>query len=383
MALWFSATAAVPTLIADRVIDADRASALTSMVQLGFVAGTAVSAFLLLADRFDPRRIFMTASLVGAAANLSMLASGADSWATLAARFVTGACMAGVYPIGMKIATSWVRGDMGLMIGLLVGALSIGSALPHLLGAIGGIAWHSVIGGASLIATAAGLLILLVPIGPNIRPSPRFDPTRMFEAMRRPDLRLANFGYLGHMWELYAVWSWAGIFIAASFAVWFGGAGPSWLAPLATFAMIAVGGLGAMLAGYWADRIGRTTVAIAALLTSGLCCLLAGFVFGMHPAIVILLCIVWGVSVIADSAQFSASIAELSDPDIVGTMLTLQTCLGFLLTLVTIELVGALVAFAGWQWIFLLLAPGPLLGAWAMRTLQKRPEAVRLAGGRG
>lgn len=383
MALWFSATAAVPSLIAGGIIDADDASMLTSMVQLGFVAGTAVSALLLLADRFDPRRIFMTASLVAAAANLSILVTGADSWAALAARFVTGACMAGVYPIGMKIATSWAKGDMGLVIGLLVGALSIGSALPHLLGALGGLEWRFVIGGASLIAAAAGLLILLVPVGPNVRPSPPFDPTRMFEALRRPALRLANFGYLGHMWELYAVWSWAGLFIAASFAAWSGSSSQTWLAPLATFLMIAIGGLGAMLAGHWADRIGRTTVTIAALLTSGICCLVAGFTFGMHPAIVTSLCLVWGISVIADSAQFSASIAELSDSDIVGTMLTLQTCMGFLLTLITIELVGGLVDTIGWQWIFVLLAPGPFFGAWAMWTLRHRPEAARLAGGRG
>ena len=382
MALWFSATAAIPALIADGILTADDASWLTSAVQLGFVVGTAISAALLLADRFAPKRIFMASALIAALANMSILAFGPDSTLALLARLITGMCMAGIYPIGMKIATSWAKGDMGLMIGLLVGALSIGSAAPHLFSAFGGLDWRLVFTASSLIAALSGLLILLVPMGPNTRPSPPLKPSRMLDAFKQPELRLANFGYLGHMWELYAVWGWIGLFIAASFAQWSGDATISWLAPAASFAIIAVGGLGAMLAGLLADKFGRTTIAMTALITSGICCMLAGLVFGQHPALVIALGLIWGISVIADSAQFSASIAELAEPDITGTMLTLQTCTGFLLTLITIELIGALAGTVGWEYVFLFLAPGPFLGALAMWRLRQRPEASKLAGGR-
>lgn len=382
MALWFSATAAVPGLIASGRLVAADAGWLSSAVQLGFVIGTAVSAILMLADRFDPRRIFCVCALIGAAVNLTILLSGPESDWALLARLITGICMAGVYPTGMKLAASWSRGDMGLMIGLLVGALSIGSATPHLFSSFSDLDWRSVFVAASASAALAGLLILTFEVGPNVRASPPLKPSRLFEAFSRPELRLTNVGYLGHMWELYAVWSWIGLFFSASFVQWSGGSVQNWIAPLATFAVIAIGGVGAMAAGLIADRIGRTTVTIIALVTSGLCCLTAGLVYGMHPAIVLTLGLIWGVSVIADSGQFSASIAELADPDIVGTMLTLQTCAGFLLTLVTIELIGSLSGVMGWERVFWLLAPGPFLGAVAMWRLRQRPEALKMANGK-
>jgi MFS family permease len=202
---------------------------------------------------------------------------------------------------------------------------------------------------------------------------------------RNRGTRLATFGYLGHMWELYAMWAWVGLYLAASFAARRGGDAETEAgeAALITFAVIAAGAVGSVAAGLLADRVGRVRVTVWAMATSGACCLLAGPAFGLHPLFTTTLCLVWGVAVVADSAQFSASVAELSEPGLTGTMLTVQTCLGFALTLVTIHLMPALVERLGWGGAFAALAVGPGLGCAAMLRLGRSPMAARLAGGRG
>ena len=385
LALWFSGTAIVPALKAEAALSPFAQSLFTSAVQVGFVAGTLVSAVLGLPDRWDPRALFMWAALLGASANALILAVPPDGAAVVALRFVTGIAMAGVYPVGMKLAAGWAKGDLGLMVGLLVGALTVGSAVPHLFNALGGVDWRLTIGAASLSAGAAALLIRLFRLGPNHRPAQHFDPTAVLEIWRNRGARLATLGYLGHMWELYAVWAWIGVFLAASFAAAAGGATTQtavW-AGLATFAMIAAGSIGGVGGGLIADRVGRTTLTIGAMAVSGACCVAAGLLFGAHPLLLTALCLVWGVTIVGDSAQFSASVAELSDPARVGTMLTLQTCLGFLLTLPTIHMMPGLVAALGWRWAFAPLAVGPLLGCIAMWRLRRSPDAAKLAGGRG
>lgn len=381
MALWFSASAVVPALVAEYHLSTFTQALLTSGVQAGFVAGSLASAILSLADRIDPRRFFMLSALVAAIANALILVVDPAGPIVPVLRFVTGMCMAGVYPVGMKLAATWARGDMGLMVGLLVGALTLGSAAPHLFNALGGIDWRFTLAAASVSAVISAALINFAAVGPNRVPAPKFNPGAIRSAWRVRSLRLANFGYLGHMWELYAMWAWIGVFLQASFAMRLPAEFTGTAAKLVTFATVGIGALGCIAGGLFADRLGRTTLTMLAMTISGLCAATVGLLFGGDPWLLSALCLVWGLSIVADSAQFSASIAELSDRAYVGTMLTLQTALGFLLTLVTIHLMPVFVSALGWRHAFVPLAIGPFLGVWAMAKLRADPDAVKLAGG--
>jgi len=382
MALWFSASAVVPALVAEFRLSGFAQAAMTSGVQAGFVVGCLASAALGLPDRVDPRRLFAVSACVGAIANALLLAIAPTSIIAPLLRLLTGVCMAGVYPVGMKLASTWAKGDMGLMVGLLVGALTLGSASPYLFSALGGGDWRLPLAFSSTSALLAALLINAAGIGPNRAPAPRFAPSAALMAWRDLPLRLANLGYLGHMWELYAMWAWIGVFFGASFALTMASDVAPTAAKLAAFATIAAGAVGSVGAGLLADRLGRTTLTIAAMAVSGTCAATIGLLYGGDASWLIAVGIVWGASIVADSAQFSASIAELADRERVGTMLTVQTALGFTLTLVTIHAMPTLIHALGWRYAFAPLSIGPAFGVWAMLRLRRHPRSSALAGGR-
>lgn len=380
MSVWFSASAVVPELTDAWNLNDSGKAWLTMSVQVGFVVGAFGSSVLALADRIPSRMFFSVSAMLAAAATASIPLFATSLTPALVMRFLTGLVLAGVYPVGMKIMTTWTREDRGLGIGMLVGALTIGSAAPHLLNALGGIGdWQPVLYlSAGLAFLGAIIAFLFVDEGPMRSPAPRLSLSHIHSILRERGLILANLGYLGHMWELFAMWAWIQAFLLASYEL--SGVSEVWASAVA-FLVIAAGSVGSLAAGVLADRVGRTTITIASLAISGLCALGIGFLYGHSPIILSLVAIVWGVAVVADSAQFSACISELAERKIIGTALTLQTSLGFLLTLITIRLLPTIENAMGWEWAFTVLAIGPAIGIWAMLTLRHSDAALKLANG--
>lgn len=381
MGVWFSSTTAVALIKRTQEIASADEAMLTGAVQLGFVVGTVISATLALPDRYDLRRIFAASALMAALSTGALAVLPPTGPAVVLLRLITGMCMAGVYPVGIRLVTTWANADLGLLIGLLVAALTLGSASPHLVGGLPELDWHWVYLVAALLAVAAGIAIGFASIGPNIKRAARVDLSKVTQAWRNPAVRLANLGYLGHMWELYAMWAWLGLFLQYTLSS-HGVSDFREKAEMLTFAVIAFGALGAWAGGLLADRVGRTLVTIGAMALSATCAATIGWISHAPLALVVIVAFVWGASVIADSAQFSAAVAELSDPTSVGTLLTAQTCAGFLITLVSIRLVPIVQAHLGWPGGMGLLAIGPALGCVAMWRLRQHPEARRMAGGK-
>ncbi len=382
MTTWFSASAVLPQLSIEWDLTTAATAWLTIAVQLGFVFGALISAALNLADLIEPRRLVLAGALGAAASNLVLLAASGMGLA-LPARFATGAFLAAVYPPALKAMSTWFRRGRGLALGVMVGALTLGSALPHLVNGLGGARWQTVILVTSIATVGGGAIAeFFTRDGPHVFPRAVFNPRQMGLIARDRGVRLASIGYFGHMWELYAMWAWFAAFFADTMTLK-GRPDEGGLVSVVTFAVIGAGAIGCYLGGVLGDRWGRTRTTAAAMTLSGLCALVIGGVRHGPLALTVMLALVWGVSVVADSAQFSAMVTEVGDQAYVGTAVTLQLAVGFVLTVATIWLVPQLRDTVGWDWAFVILVPGPLLGVLAMVRLARSPVAVHIAGGRG
>jgi len=346
-------------------------AALSSAVQAGFVVGAVLSAVLGIADRYEPRLVFAFFCVVAATANALLLVAEPGGVTAIALRAITGASLAGVYPVGMKIAVGWGQKDRGLLVGLLVGGLTLGSASPHLLAYFGGADWRSTVLAASLLAVIAALCVLAVRNGPFHTKAARFNPSVVTQAWTNRSIRRAYGGYLGHMWELYAMWSWIGVALAISFSYQMESDAASQFAKLMAFIIIAAGAISCGIAGWVADRIGKAELTIIAMAVSGVSALLFALTFGGNVWVTVIIAIIWGIAIIPDSAQFSVLVADHAQADQAGSLLTLQTALGFALTIVTVQLTPVVAAMVGWPVMMALLALGPVFGIVSMWGLKQ------------
>jgi MFS family permease len=376
MSTWLSATAVLSQLKIEWGLSATAGSWLTIAVQLGFVAGALVSSVVNLPDLLPPARVIAVAAVCAAVVN-ALLITVDTSAAAIGLRFATGFFVAGIYPPALKFVATWFKTGRGVALGVLVGALTLGTASPHLVNAFGGVEWQTVVLVASALSVGGAFVAWRVPEGPYPFPRATFDPRQIGRTLTNRGVRLASLGYFGHMWELYAAWAWMHVFFAHV-------QGDDPRAGAATaFVVVGVGALGCYLGGRLGDGWGRTRTTAAAMTVSGACALTIGFLDSGPIWIVVAVGLVWGFSVVADSAQFSTMVTELADQAYVGTALTLQLALGFTLTVVTIWLIPRVEIDHGWGWAFALLTPGPFLGLMAMLRLKGLPEARHLAGGRG
>jgi len=379
-ASWFSATAVVPALEDDWHLTSAGAAWLVIVVQVGFVAGSVGAALLNLPDRIEPRRLIAGSAIAAGVANLGLLLASGLAVA-LPARFFVGVALAGVYAPGVRLVATHFERGRGVATGVVVGALTLGSGTPHLVRGLGDVPWQVTIAITSALAILAAVSVWTVRSGPAAVKSPPLDVGAAMRALlRQRPLRLATLGYLGHMWELYALWSWLATFFVAA-----GGVHRPGLAETGTVTFFAIGVaglLGAVAGGLLADHLGRTAITSGAMLISATCCLFSPLAFVSATPVLIVVLLVWGASVIADSAQFSAAVTELAEPRYAGSVLALQLALGFTLTIVSIRLVPVVVSIVGWRYALLPLAAGPLLGTAAMLRLRQLPASLLLANGR-
>jgi MFS family permease len=369
---WFSGTAAVPSLRAAWGLTEAESARVTSATLVGFIAGTLLYALLNVADLFNPRRVFAASAALCAAFNAGF-AFAADGLASaLVLRFLTGVALAGVYPVAMKIVSGWFGSGLGLPLALMLGALNIGTAAPYLIQAAGAASdWRRLAGLASLSCLVGGLVMLgAVTDGPHLRARARFDPRMAVAVFQDRAFRYNAFGYFGHMWELYALWSLVAFYVGARWPE--GGEDARRMAAVLGFLTVAAGAVGCAIGGVASRRIGERRVARAALLASATACLASGAASWLPLAGLTLFLLAWGAVAVADSPQFSALATRLAPREYVGTALTVQTGVGFAVTVAAIELMPAAARVLGWRWAFLALAPGPLLGAYFM----SRPALV-------
>ena len=376
MSPWFSTAAVAGQLTEVWDLSTAQLAWLVIAVQMGFVAGALVITLAGLADRFGPRRLILVGATLAATSNtLLILASGYGP--AIVARFATGAALAAVYPPALKAMSSWYKTGRGLALGVMIGALTVGSALPHLINGLGGLRWQLTLAIGSIITLTGGLLIELAGAdGPHGSAPTRVSAAHIGGIVSNRRFLLASAGYFGHMWELYAMWAWMAAFYSDVFV-------SSRAASFAAFAVIGIGGAGSVYVGTLSDATSRPRAAARALRWSGFAAAITGFLVAAPPAVALAAGLFWGFWVVADSAQFSTIVTEVVEPKLIGTALTLQLSLGFVLTVFTIFLVPVVRDGAGWGVAFLMLAPGPALGAWAMARLESVRDSNRADLGPG
>ena len=382
LSVWFSTNAVSTALETDKAIGESSMTVLTIAVQIGFVFGTLFISFTNLSDRINARTLFTVSSILAAITNFLVVPLDSPD-ALIVTRFATGAFLGGVYPMGMKVLSGWYVSGRGFAIGTLVGAVTLGSGTPHILMSVFSENWQMVILVSSILAITGGVILkVFVGDGPHDVVGAKFNPRYLISALSQRGPRLALIGYLGHQWELYAMWAWIGsfMFYVLEERPLFGDG--IQLASVITFLVFAVGAVASSLAGAWSEKIGRTAVATIAMVISGCVALFVGFIPVEWSVLIVIFVLIWGASVIADSAQFSTAITELSDPVYRGTMLTFQTGVGFALTAVSIWLLPVVKDLSGWGWAFAILALGPVVGITAMLRLRSLPESRNLAGGK-
>jgi MFS family permease len=371
MTSWFAMTAVLPELSQQWEFSDTGRSMVTIMVQAGFVVGSLLSAFTNLPDRIQPERLFFYSAVTAGLTTLLTIFLADGLTVALILRFITGMALAGVYGPGLKLVSTWFRVRRGTAMGITVGALTVGSASPHLFSGFWTGAWEPVLAAAGFSSIAGGFLVLLfVPSGPYVLPKGKFDPKAIPRALSFKPVRLANYGYLGHMWELYAMWAWYGIFLTHSLTA-SGVEEPSRLASILTFVVISSGFFGTWLGGKFADKFGRELLTLWALGISAVSAGTIGFFYGASPWIVTAVGVIWGISIIADSAQFSALITEHADQRYVGSALTFQLAAGFALTIAAIVLLPFVENLIGWRYAFLFLVPGPIFAFISMLRMYR------------
>jgi len=358
--IWFAGNAIIGDLQMEWELPVSSLGYVTSSVQLGFISGTLFFAFFLISDRFSPRLVFFISSVLGAAANIGVIFFSDGLSSLLVFRFVTGFFLAGIYPVGMKIAAGWYKHGLGAVLGYLVGALVLGTAFPHLLKSLEySFEWESVVLSVSVISITGGLLMLMfVPNGPFLSKGTKFNPRAIYIIFKSKALRQAALGYFGHMWELYTLWA----FVPVLLAYYTRGFDNAINIQLWSFLIIGAGGLGCAVGGGVSKKTGSKSVAFYMLLFSGICCLLSPLIYNIPPWGFLLYLLFWGVVVAGDSPQFSALVALSAPKDYVGSALTIVTSIGFLITIFSIEFIDTLSSTIKVKYLMLFLVPGPLFG---------------------
>jgi len=383
LTVWFSTNAIAPALETERGFSSGDIAWLTIAVQLGFVLGTLTIALTNLADMVNTRALFAISAVLAGASNAALVFVPGGFAGALVLRVLAGAFLGGVYPPGMKIISGWFRSGRGIAIGTMIGALTLGSGSPHLLRSVFIAQWEITLYiSSALAALAGGIVFFLVQDGPFDVPARRFRPSYILHTIKVPSTRLVFFGYLGHMWELYAMWASIPVFLASVYGTKRLAGDSLDLASLITFLVFISGAAGCVVAGFLAERVGRTATTSWAMAISGGTALFIGFLPLDWEVVIALVALVWGASVVADSAQFSTALTELSEDAYRGTALTFQTGVGFLLTIIPIRLVPVLADSIGWGPAFAALGIGPALGIAAMLRLRSMPESAALALGR-